>query len=84
VTFRQRLVPSELLGRVNSVYRMIGWGLIPLGAITGGFVAHLLGLRAPYLVAFGLRITVFAFAIPVLLSALRTVREPQDAVGHPA
>lgn len=84
VTFRQRLVPSELLGRVNSVYRMIGWGLMPLGAITGGFVAHLLGLRAPYLVAFALRITVFAFAIPVLLSALRTVREPQDAVGHPA
>lgn len=84
VTFRQRLVPSELLGRVNSVYRMVGWGFMPLGAIAGGFVAHLLGLRAPYIVASGLRIVVFVCAAPVLLAALRAVREPQDAVGRPA
>jgi MFS family permease len=84
VTFRQRLVPSGLLGRVNSVYRMVGWGLMPLGAIAGGFVAHVFGLRAPYVVASGVRITVFAIALPVLLSALRAIREPLDAVGHPA
>jgi MFS family permease len=83
VTFRQRLVPSGLLGRVNSVYRMVGWGLMPLGAISGGLVAHVFGLRAPYVAASGLRIAVFAFAVPVLLSALRAVREPQGAVGHP-
>lgn len=83
VTFRQRLVPSALLGRVNSVYRMVGWGFMPLGAIAGGFVAHLLGLRAPYIVASALRITVFVFAVPLLLTALRAVREPQDAVGRP-
>ena len=84
VTLRQRLVPSGLLGRVNSVYRMVGWGLMPLGAIAGGFVAHVFGLRAPYVLASALRIAVFALAVPVLLSALRAVREPQDAVGRPA
>jgi MFS family permease len=83
VTFRQRLVPSGLLGRVNSVYRMVGWGLMPLGAIAGGFVADRFGLRAPYIVASALRIAVFVFAVPVLLAALRSAREPQDAVGHP-
>ena len=51
VSLRQQIVPSHLLGRVNSVYRMLGWGLMPLGALAGGFVAHAAGLRAPYIVA---------------------------------
>ena len=51
VSLRQRVVPGHLLGRVNSVYRMLGWGLMPFGALAGGFVAHAAGLRAPYLVA---------------------------------
>ena len=29
VSLRQRIVPGHLLGRVNSVYRMLGWGLMP-------------------------------------------------------
>jgi len=28
VSLRQQIVPAELLGRVNSVYRLLGWGLI--------------------------------------------------------
>lgn len=32
VTLRQRIVPNDMLGRVNSAYRMIGWGLMPVGA----------------------------------------------------
>ncbi|GHF06272.1 MFS transporter [Amycolatopsis deserti] len=51
VSLRQQLVPAELLGRVNSVYRMLGWGLMPFGALAGGLVAHLFGLRAPYPIA---------------------------------
>ena len=51
VTLRQRIVPNDMLGRVNSAYRMIGWGLMPAGAVAGGLVAHLAGLRAPYVIA---------------------------------
>ncbi|MEU0512318.1 MFS transporter [Amycolatopsis sp. NPDC006125] len=51
VSLRQQLVPAGILGRVNSVYRMLGWGLMPFGALTGGLVAHLFGLRAPYPIA---------------------------------
>src|SRR6202012_3112422 len=51
VSLRQQIVPARLLGRVNSVYRMLGWGLMPVGALAGGFVAHAAGLRAPYLAA---------------------------------
>ncbi len=51
VSMRQSLVPDELLGRVNSAYRLFGWGTMPLGAISGGLIAHGFGLRAPFLVA---------------------------------
>ena len=71
VSLRQRIVPGHLLGRVNSVYRMLGWGLMPLGALAGGFLAHAAGLRAPYIVA-GLicGLSVLA-ALPLLLAANR-------------
>lgn len=71
VGFRQQLVPSGLLGRVASVYRLLGWGLIPLGTVAGGQVAHALGLRAPYLVAAVLRGLAVVVALPVLIRAVR-------------
>jgi MFS family permease len=72
VSLRQRIIPGQLLGRVNSVYRMLGWGLMPLGALAGGFIAHAAGLRAPYVVA-GLLCAVSALAaLPLLVAANRT------------
>ncbi|EBA18520.1 antibiotic efflux protein [Roseobacter sp. SK209-2-6] len=67
VSWRQRRIPSELLGRVNSIYRFFGWGSMPLGAMAGGFVVSALeepmgrdlALRAPFLMA--------AFCCAVLL-----------------
>ncbi|HEY4333114.1 MAG TPA: MFS transporter, partial [Ilumatobacteraceae bacterium] len=49
VSARQRLVPPDILGRVNSAYRLIAFGTIPLGALAGGTIAHRWGLRAPFL-----------------------------------
>src|SRR5580700_3021257 len=69
VRLRQQIVPSALLGRVNSVYRMLGWGLMPVGALAGGFVAHAVGLRAPYIVAGVLCGVSLLVAFPLLLSA---------------
>ena len=69
VTLRQQIVPGHLLGRVNSVYRMLGWGLMPLGALAGGFVAHAAGLRAPYVVAGLLCLLSALVTLPLLLAA---------------
>ena len=70
VSLRQQVVPANLLGRVNSVYRMLGWGLMPVGALAG-FVAHAAGLRAPYLVAGLLCGLCLLAAVPLLLAARR-------------
>jgi MFS family permease len=71
ISLRQRIVPAHLLGRVNSVYRMLGWGLMPLGALAGGFVAHAAGLRAPYIAAGLLCALSVLAALPLLLAADR-------------
>ena len=42
VSWRQRRIPGELLGRVNSIYRFFGWGSMPLGAMAGGLCVALL------------------------------------------
>ena len=43
IGLRQQLVPAALLGRVDSAYRLLGWGLIPSGTLAGGLVAARVG-----------------------------------------
>lgn len=60
VSYRQRLIPDAILGRVNSVYRFFAWGLMPAGALAAGLIVDWaepgLGreaaLQLPYLVGF--------------------------------
>ena len=39
VSTRQRLIPDALLGRVNSFYRPLAWGMMPVGLIASGLIA---------------------------------------------
>jgi MFS family permease len=50
VSYRQARVPDELLGRVMASYRVIAYGAMPTGALLGGAVATVFGLRAPFVV----------------------------------
>ena len=38
VSTRQRMIPDALLGRVNSVYRLLAWGMMPVGLLLSGLV----------------------------------------------
>ena len=51
VSLRQRVTPDRLLGRVNSAYRMLAWGLMPFGALFGGLITEWLGFETLFLVA---------------------------------
>jgi MFS family permease len=74
VSLRQRIIPSHLLGRVNSVYRFFGWGSIPIGMFLGGgvvtlaqnFVSREMALRTPYFLGAALGVLLFIFAAPRL------------------
>jgi MFS family permease len=74
VSLRQSIIPSHLLGRVNSVYRFFAWGSMPIGTLIGGAIVSLsesfgdreLALRMPYFVSLVLGLVIFAFAAPRL------------------
>ena len=59
VSYRQRAVPDALLGRVNSLYRLCSWGMMPVGLALSGlsvdlatrFVPRETALLAPFLIA---------------------------------
>lgn len=45
----QVLIPAELYGRIHGARRTFVWGVMPIGAFTGGVIAHS-GLRVPLIV----------------------------------
>ncbi|WP_233265625.1 MFS transporter [Leifsonia sp. AG29] len=49
VSLRQRVTPHRLLGRLNSAYRLLAWGSMPLGAAAGGAIAQIWGLSWVFL-----------------------------------
>ena len=77
VSMRQEIIPDQILGRVNSVYRFFGLGSQPIGAILGGsivaislhFISRSLALRLPLFVAAGLSVILAFFALPHLTQA---------------
>ena len=54
VSTRQRVVPTEILARVNSAARTLSVTALPVGALAGGIAADLAGLRAPAVIAAGM------------------------------
>jgi predicted MFS family arabinose efflux permease len=75
VSFRQRLCPPQLLGRMTASVRFIVFGTQPLGALLGGALGTWLGVVPTLWIAVagsGLA------ALPVLLSPLMGMRDLPD------
>ena len=82
VSFRQRLCPTPMLGRMTATVRFVVWGSMPIGALIGGLLGQHLGVRPA--MAVGVLGELLA-VLPVLLSPLRTMRElPRVAEPEPA
>jgi hypothetical protein len=77
VSLRQTIIPDRLLGRVNSVYRFFGWGMMPLGLAAGGVLVWLgeqfgsrdFALRLPWLLSGAAYVAVMVYAVPRLTTA---------------
>ncbi|SDM72853.1 Predicted arabinose efflux permease, MFS family [Lentzea albidocapillata subsp. violacea] len=70
-SFRQRVVPTELLGRVSSAQTLVTWGVQPVGALLGGLTADSFGLLAPWYVAVTLRTAVGLLSLKSLRAHVR-------------
>jgi MFS family permease len=72
VSFRQRLCPPALLGRMNASVRFIVWGTVPIGGILGGVLGGSIGIVPTLWISVAGQL---AAALPVLLSPLVGMRD---------
>jgi MFS family permease len=75
VSFRQRLCPPHLLGRMNASVRFLVFGTMPLGGLLGGVLGSWLGIVPALWI--GVAGQVLA-ALPVTLSPLMGMRDLPD------
>jgi MFS family permease len=88
VSLRQSLIPSNLLGRVNSVYRFFAWGTIPIGTLLGGTLVSVLqsglgremAFRSVYFTGAALGFLLFLYAIRVLTEA--KIEKARASISH--
>ena len=65
------VIPNELYGRIHGTRRTLVWGMMPIGSLIGGVLAHF-NLRLPMFVG-GVIATVIALgSINFLLSVAKT------------
>ena len=72
MSYRQRITPPAILGRVNAAFLWICFGVIPLGALTGGALGTALGLRGALWVCV---LGTWAACLFVVFSPLRRMRD---------
>ncbi|MEZ0447124.1 MFS transporter [Cellulomonas sp. ICMP 17802] len=65
-SMRQRMVAPGMLGRVGGAGRTLAFGLMPVGALLGGFVAEQWGLPAVFVGATALSLAAVAYPIAVV------------------
>jgi predicted MFS family arabinose efflux permease len=75
VSYRQAICPPRLLGRMNAAIRWVVWGTLPLGALLGGVLGTLAGVRATLWIAYA---GGWAAGWWVFFSPLRRQRDLED------
>ncbi|KQV75732.1 MFS transporter [Aeromicrobium sp. Root344] len=78
VSLRQRMTPPALVGRMNATFRFLLTGALALGAVLGGVLGELIGVRGTLWV--GAVILALAF-VPVFVSPVRRRRELPTALA---
>jgi predicted MFS family arabinose efflux permease len=84
-SIRQTLTPAEFIGRMTATYKMISYGVVSLGALCGGVIGQLLGLRPGILLgAVGLLLTIVWTVLSAVsrLGELPTEPLRMDAAGR--
>ena len=79
VSFRQRLCPPALLGRMNASVRFIVYGTMPLGALLGGALGTWLGVVPALWVAAAGQALAAAWVVASPLIGMRDLPDDLDA-----
>jgi MFS family permease len=80
MTLRQSVTPERLQGRTVGAIRTVVWGVTPLGALLGGGLASVVGLRATFWIA---AVGSAAAVLPIVLSSARSLRRMPEPEPEP-
>jgi mannose/fructose/N-acetylgalactosamine-specific phosphotransferase system component IIC len=70
------------MGRVSGAYRVVAWGLMPIGAAAAGSIAAVTSLGTPLVLAGAVTlVAVTALAVPLLRTSTEA---PRQYAGRPA
>ena len=78
VSLRQEVVPSRLLGRVNSAYLLFSIGSLSVGALLGGALARGFGITAPFWFSFFVVAALALLIWPILNNT--TIKKARETV----
>jgi MFS family permease len=78
----QTVIPTELYGRIHGTRRTLVWGMMPIGSLLGGVLAHF-SLRLPMYVG-GVIATVIACASIGFLLNIAESAKPVSDTATPA
>ena len=82
VSFRQRICPPPLLGRMNASIRFIVWGVLPIGGFIAGLLATDIGVVPTIVIG---AVGALLGGIPVYFSKLWRMKQlPTEMVAAPA
>jgi MFS family permease len=76
VSIRQVVTPTRLLGRMHGSYRVLTYGVLPLGALTAGVLGGALGTHAALLIGSA---GILVAPLWVIVSPVWRLNRPEDA-----
>ena len=70
-TIRQAITPSQLLGKMNGAFRFCVTGIMPFGALFGGWLGSIAGIRSTLIVG---AICLLLSCVVAIFSQLRQLK----------
>ena len=80
-SIRQSMVTNELLGRVYSAYRLVGWGTLALGALLAGIITQWFGIQTFFVLAALVNVSLFVPMLKVLTNENLSLQMKVDAIN---
>lgn len=77
VTFRQRITPRRLLGRMNASIRFVVWGVMPIAALTAGGLGAWLGVIPTLWIGAAGSLASALFVLSPVFWRLRALPDPE-------
>ncbi|WP_322905179.1 MFS transporter [Paenibacillus campi] len=74
-SLRQAITPNQLQGRMNACMRMFGMGVVPIGALLGGWLGGFIGTTPTLIVG---AIGLMCSSIFIMFSSVRTLSLPTE------